>query len=80
MVVGYSKRGSRALALMLRREAHKLASALEHEAHRCEATQACVLILKRGPEVCVLRSSTTIAFGTERDPRIILLMKSTFKV
>ena len=45
------------LTLMLKRGAHRLASVLEHEVHRLalklkrEATQACVLMLKRDPKV-----------------------------
>ena len=71
---------------MLRRGAHRLASVLKHGAHRLalklrrEATHACILMLKRDPEVRVLKSSTTIAFGIERDPRILLLMKSAFEI
>ena len=45
-----------------------------------KATQACILMLKRNPEVHVLKSSTTVTFGIERDPRIMLLMKSVFEV
>jgi len=33
-----------------------------------EAMQACILMLKRDHEVRILKSSTTIVFGTERDP------------
>jgi len=74
------------LALTLRRGPHRLVSELECGAHRLalkmkrEATQAFILMLKRDLEVRVLKSSTTIAFGTERDPRVVLLMKSAFKV
>ena len=63
-----------------------LASMMEHEAHslalklKREITQACILMLKRDPEVRVLKSSTTIAFGTERDPRVVLLMKFAFEI
>ena len=70
------------LALMLSR----LASVLERGAHRValklkyEATQACILMLKRDPEVHVLKSKTTIAFATECDPRVVLLMTSVFEV
>ena len=35
--------------------------------------EPCGLMLKRYPEVGVLKSSTTIAFGTERDPRVALV-------
>ena len=90
MVISYSRNVGLSLdanvALMLRREARRLASALERRAHmlvlklECKATQACVMILKRDPEVCVLRSSTTITFGAERDPSIVLLMKFAFEV
>ena len=72
--------------LALMRGAHKLASALEREAHRLalklkhEATQACVLMLKRDPKVHVLKSSTTIVFGTECDPRVMMLMKYDVRV
>jgi len=74
------------LALMLRREAHSLASVLERGTHRLalklkrEAMHACVLMFKRDPEIRVLKSSTTIAFGTKRDPRVVLLMKSAFEI
>ena len=66
---------------MLRRGAHRLASVLERGAHRLalklkrEGTQTYVLILKRNSDVRVLKRSTTIAFSTERDPRVVLLMK-----
>jgi len=63
------------LALMLRCGPHMLASALERE-----ATQAHILMLKRNPEACISKNSTTIAFGTERYPRIVLLMKSVFEI
>ena len=71
---------------MLRHGAHRLASVLERGAHRLalklkrEATEACVLMLKLDPEVCVLKSNITIVFGTERDPRIVLLMKYDIRV
>jgi len=52
---------------MLERRAHKVAWKL-----KCEATQACILILKHDPKVRVLKSNIT---GTERDPRVVLLMK-----
>ena len=74
------------LALMVRRGAHGLAFMLECEAHRFalklkrEATQVCVLMLKCDPEVRVLKSSTTIAFDTERDRRAVLLMKYDVRV
>ena len=73
-------------ALMLRREAHRLAFMLECGAYRLalklkrEATHARVQMLKRDPEACVSKNSTTIAFGTERDPCIVLLMKSAFEI
>jgi len=72
--------------MMLRRGAHRLASVLEREAHmlalklKREATQACVLMLKRDPEVRVLKSSMIITLGIERDLCIVLLMKSAFEV
>jgi len=71
---------------MLRCGAHRLASVLERGAHKlvlqlkCEATQGCVLMLKRDPEVHVLKSSMIIAFGTERDPRVVLLMKYDVRI
>jgi len=37
-------------------------------------------MLKRGPEVCVLKSGMTIASYTERDPCVVLLMKSMFEI
>ena len=55
--------------------AHKLALKLKRE-----ATQACILMLKHDPKVRVLKSNTTIAFGTERDSRAVLLMKFAFEV
>jgi len=37
-------------------------------------------MLKCDPESCVSKNNTTIAFGTEPNPRIVLLMKSAFEV
>ena len=68
------------LALMLRCRAHMLVSVLKHEIHRLalklesKATQACIFMLKYDFEVCVLKSSMTIAFSTERNHRVALLM------
>ena len=79
MAVSYSRNAGLALdadlALMLRRGAHRLASVLE-----CKTTQARILMLKREPESCVSKNRMIIAFGRERNPRIMLLMKSAFKV
>jgi len=63
-----------------------LVSVLKHETHRLalklkwKATQACVLTLKYDSEVCVFKSSMTIAFSTEREPRVVLLMKCDVRV
>ena len=62
--------------LILRRGAHRLVSVLERGAHRFamklkhEATQACVLMLKCDPEVCVSKNSMTIAFGRDCEVHI----------
>ena len=90
MTVSYNRNAGLALdadlTLILKRGAQRLASVLEHGAHRLglklkrEATQACILMLKCDPEVRVLKSSMTIAFGTERDPRVVLLMKYDVRV
>jgi len=60
---------------VLERGAHKFALKLKRE-----ATQARVLMLKRDPEVRILKSRMTIVFGTKRDHRVVLLMKSVFEV
>ena len=71
------------LALIL---SHRLTSVLERGAHmlalklKREATQACILMLKCELEVRILKSSTTIAFRTERDVCLVLLKKSTCEV
>ena len=62
--------GTHRLASVLEREAHKLALKLKRE-----AIQACVWMLKCDPKVYVLKNRMTIVFGTERNPRIMLLMK-----
>ena len=84
MAISYSRNVDLALdadlTLMLRREAYRLVYVLERGAHRivkllklafvlkCEATQAHILMLKRDPEVCALKNSTTIAF--DRDCKV----------
>ena len=74
------------LTLILRRGAHRLVSVLERGAHslalklKCDAMQACIFMLKCDPEVRILKSRMTIAFGTERDLPVVLLMKSAFEV
>ena len=69
------------LALMLRRGAHRLVSMLKRGDHELvELQRLAFFMLKRDPEIRVLNSSTTIAFGTERDPHAVLLMKYDVRV
>ena len=59
--------------LMVKHGAHRLVSVLERGLYRlalklkCESSQVAFMFI-RDPEVCVLKSSTTIAFGIEREP------------
>ena len=68
--------GAHRLVSVLECGAHKLALKLKVKLLRlafvlkCEATHACVLMLKRDPEVCVSKNNMTIAFGKDCEVRV----------
>ena len=69
------ERGVHRLALKLKMRLLRLAIAL-----KCEATQACILMLKRDREFRVLKRNTTIAFGTECDPCVVFCTIFAFEL